>query len=284
MTSDRPMLQVENASVSFGGLRALKDVSIEAREGEITALIGPNGAGKSTLLGAVSGFTRLDEGQVSFRGRDITGMRPHDGIRTGLARTFQDLEVMQRLTVAENVLLGFPDQPAERLSRLLFTPRSVRRQHRETVQRTVDLLHYVGLLDRADTLASDLSYGEQKMLVVARLLATGADMLMLDEPGAGLPDVNLHQIGSVLRQAVTDGRTVLLVDHNMDLIMNYADRVTVLHHGQVIATGTPAQIQADQSVIDVYFSRSHTADEAEGSQDQTPAPTTDPANGATHAP
>ena len=185
-------------------------------------------------------------------------MPPHRGVGFGLARTFQDLEVMQRLTVAENVLLGFPNQPAERLSRLLFTPWVAHRAHRETLQKTVDLLHHVGLLDRADTLASDLSYGEQKLLVVARLLATGADMLMLDEPGAGLPDVNLHQIGSLLRDAVAGGRTVLLVDHNMDLIMNYADRVTVLHHGQVIASGTPAEIQANKAVIDVYFSRSHT--------------------------
>lgn len=279
--TDRPMLEVEHASVSFGGLRALKDVSIQAQEGKVTALIGPNGAGKSTLLNAVSGFTRLDEGRVTFQGQDITGMRPHHGVGLGLARTFQDLEVMQRLTVAENVLLGFPDQPAERLSRLLLTPWIANRHHRETVQKTVDLLHHVGLLERADTLASDLSYGEQKLLVVARLLATGADMLMLDEPGAGLPDVNLHQIGSVLREAVAGGRTVLLVDHNMDLIMNYADQVTVLHHGQVIASGTPAQIQADQSVIDVYFSRSHTTTE-EPDEQSAPAATTSQ-NGASDA-
>lgn len=257
------MLTVEHASVRYGGLRALNDVSIEVPQGQITALIGPNGAGKSTLLGAVSGFTRIDEGRITFRGQDITAMRPSQAVSLGLARTFQDLEVLQRLTVAENVLLGFPRQRGTRLSRLMFTPRASNRDYRENVQRTVDLLDYVGLLDRADALAADLSYGEQKLLVVARLLATGADLLMLDEPGAGLPAVNLHQIGAVLRRAVADGKTVLLVDHNMDLIMQYADRVTVLHHGQVIATGTPAQIQADPSVIDVYFSRAHT----------TPAPT-----------
>lgn len=259
-----PMLTVEHASVRFGGLRALNDVSIEVPEGQITALIGPNGAGKSTLLGAVSGFTRIDAGRITFRGQDITALRPSRAVSLGLARTFQDLEVLQRLTVAENVLLGFPRQLATRLPRLLFTPRASNRDYRENVQRAVDLLAYVGLLERADTLASDLSYGEQKLLVVARLLATGADLLMLDEPGAGLPAVNLHQIGAVLRRAVADGKTVLLVDHNMDLIMQYADRVTVLHHGQVIATGTPTEIQADPRVIDVYFSRSHTAPEQAG--------------------
>lgn len=260
-----PMLQVEHVSVRYGGLRALDDVSIEVPEGQITALIGPNGAGKSTLLGAVSGFTRVDEGRVAFRGQDITMMRPSEAIGMGLARTFQDLEVLQQLTVAENVLLGIPGQSSKRISRIFFTPRAASRNHREAVQKTVDLLARVGLLDRADAMASDLSYGEQKLLVVARLLATGADLLMLDEPGAGLPDVNLHQIGAVLRQAVADGKTVLLVDHNMDLIMQYADRVTVLHHGRVIATGAPAEIQADTSVIDVYFSRSHSTPEEEES-------------------
>lgn len=249
------MLEVDRVSVRFGGLRALDDVSLHAREGEITALIGPNGAGKSTLLGTVSGFTRADTGRVAFRGQDITGMRPSESVGLGLARTFQDLEVLPQLTVAENVLLGFPRQLSTKLWRLFLTPRAANRDHRETVQRTLDLLVQVRLADRADALAADLSYGEQKLLVIARLLATGADMLMLDEPGAGLPDANLHQLGALLRQAVTDGRTVLLVDHNMDLIMNYADRVTVLHHGRVIASGTPAEIQADPRVIDVYFSR-----------------------------
>lgn len=255
------LLRAESISISFGGLRALRDVSIDVEEGKVTALIGPNGAGKSTLLNAISGFTDLDQGTVTFRGQDITGMRPSQGVHTGLARTFQDLEVMERLTVAENVLLGLPDHLPERLSALLFTPWRANRRRRAMLQRTVELLEYVGLLDRADALASDLSYGEQKLLVVARLLATGVDLLMLDEPGAGLPAVNLHQIGAVLRRAVDEGKTVLLVDHNMDLIMQYADRVTVLHHGQVIASGTPAEIQANQDVIDVYFSRSHAADE-----------------------
>lgn len=261
---NQPMLEVQHASVQFGGLRALNDVSLEVPEGKITALIGPNGAGKSTLLGAISGFTRLTEGEVHFRGKNITHMRPSQAIGLGLARTFQDLEVMQRLTVAENVLLGIPDQKAKKLSRLLLTPFATRRDHHEAVQKTVDLLAYVDLLDRADSMASDLSYGEQKLLVVARLLATGADLLMLDEPGAGLPDVNLHHVGAVLRRAVEDGKTVLLVDHNMDLIMQYADQVTVLHHGQVIATGSPREVQADPRVIDVYLSRSHPKTEEVG--------------------
>lgn len=257
------MLEVENVSVRFGGLRALSNVSIAVPAGKITALIGPNGAGKSTLLGVISGFTPVSDGRIRFRDRDITSMRPFEAVGYGMARTFQDLEVLEHLTVAENVLLGLPNQKSKRLWRLLFTPRAANRDYRQQVQRTVDLLAYVGLLDRADTLASDLSYGEQKLLVVARLLATGADLLMLDEPGSGLPDVNLHQIGSVLQRAVDDGKTVLLVDHNMDLIMTYADYVTVLHHGEVIASGTPTEVQADPRVIDVYFSRSHEAPEGD---------------------
>jgi ABC-type branched-subunit amino acid transport system ATPase component len=255
----QPILEVTGASVVFGGLRAVDGVTLSVPERSVSAIIGPNGAGKSTLLNAVSGFTRLTAGRVSFRGRDISRMASHKAVGLGMARTFQDLEVMQRLTVAENVLLGFQQQPAERLSRLFLTPGATRRAHRATVQETVNVLDRVGLLDRADVLASELSYGEQKLLVVARLLATDADLLMLDEPGAGLPDANLHQIGAILRETAAAGRAVLLVDHNMDLVMTYADHVTVLHHGQVIAAGTPKDIQADQRVIDVYFSRSKDA-------------------------
>lgn len=255
MDAPEPVLRVRSMSVRYGGLKALDRVSLDVEEQAVTALIGPNGAGKSTLLNAVSGFCPLSAGTVTMRGRDVSGIPAHHAVRTGMARSFQDLEVMQQLTVAENVLLGFRGQPSERLWRLLLTPRRVRRAHRETVRATLEILAQVGLLERADTLASELSYGEQKLLTVARLMATDAELLMLDEPGAGLPTENLHQIGTLLRDMVARGRSVLLVDHNMDLVMAYADRVTVLHHGQVIASGAPEAIRADPRVVDVYFAR-----------------------------
>lgn len=250
-----PLLEVAGASVLFGGLAALDDVSLAVAPHTITALIGPNGAGKSTLMNAITGFRPLSAGQVRFRGADITGVASHHAVGLGMARTFQDLEVMQRLTVAENVLLGLQDQPGERLGSLLLAPRRTRRRHLADVQRVLDILALVGIVEQADVVASELSYGQQKLLVLARLLATDADLLMLDEPGAGLPAVNLHQIGTILRGMVDRGKTVLLVDHNMELIMTYADHVVVLHHGKVIASGPPKVVQADPRVIDVYFSR-----------------------------
>lgn len=256
MNNVSAILQVEAACVRFGGLDAVKDVSITIPEGKVTALIGPNGAGKSTLLSAISGFQPLTSGRVVLRDRDITYMRAHQGSALGMARTFQDLEVMERLTVAENVLLGFGSPKGEQLWRLFLTPRACYRERQELLGRTQEILERVGLLDRADTLAADLSYGEQKMLTLARLLATDADLLMLDEPGSGLPAAHLHQIGSVLGEIAADGRSVILVDHNMDLVLTYADHVVVLHHGQVIATGTPAEIKQNPQVMDVYFSRS----------------------------
>src|SRR5690606_9867796 len=208
MTTE-PILSVRDLSVRFGGLKALDRVSLDVPRQRLTALIGPNGAGKSTLLNAVSGFCRPAAGTVIFRGQDISRIPPHHAVRVGMARTFQDLEVMQRLTVTENVLLGYGNQPAERLTRLFFTPLRTRRAHRATGRKTVDILARVGLLDRADSLASELSYGEQKLLTVARLLATDAELLMFDEPGAGLPAENLHQIGTLLREMVAEGRTVV---------------------------------------------------------------------------
>lgn len=251
-----PILEVDGASVLFGGLAALNDVSLSVPAGRITALIGPNGAGKSTLMNAITGFQSLTAGQVRFRGQNVTGIAPHDSVGIGFARTFQDLEVMLRLTVAENVLLGLQGQNGERLTSLFLTPRRTRRYFRADVQRVLDILKLVGIAEHADVLASELSYGQQKLLVLARLLATDAELLMLDEPGAGLPATNLHQIGSILRNMVAQGKTVLLVDHNMELIMTYADHVVVLHHGEIIASGTPEDVQGDPKVIDVYFSRS----------------------------
>lgn len=250
-----PILAIDRATVRFGGLAALDEVSVDVDPGKITALIGPNGAGKSTLMDAITGFRRLTAGSIRFRGADITGLPSHRAVGLGMARTFQDLEVMQRLTVAENVLLGLQDQPGERIISLLLKPRSTRRRHLEDVQRVINILSLVGLAANADVLASELSYGQQKLLVLARLLATDADLLMLDEPGAGLPSANLHQIGKILRGMLDEGKTVLLVDHNMELIMTYADHVVVLHHGKVIAAGPPEVVQADPRVIDVYFSR-----------------------------
>ena len=248
-----PLLRTERVGVRFGGLVALEDVSIDVEPNIITALIGPNGAGKSTLLHAISGFQPVTSGRVMLRGADITSLPAHARIGLGMARTFQDNEVLPRLTVLENTLLGIQGQSGERVWRLVLTPRQVRRQKRASVERALDILDSLGLRALADRMAGALSYGQQKLLVLARMLATDADLFMLDEPGAGLSSRYIDQVGEALCKMVTLGKTVVLVDHNMRLIMNYAQRVVVLHHGQVIARGTPEEIKAHPEVLDCYL-------------------------------
>ena len=248
-----PLLRTERVGVRFGGLVALEDVSIDVEPNIITALIGPNGAGKSTLLHAISGFQPVTSGRVMLRGADITSLPAHARIGLGMARTFQDNEVLPRLTVLENTLLGIQGQFGERVWRLVLTPQQVRRQKRASVERALAILDSLGLKSLADRMAGALSYGQQKLLVLARMLATDADLFMLDEPGAGLSSRYIDQVGEALCKMVTLGKTVVLVDHNMRLIMNYAQRVVVLHHGQVIARGTPEEIKAHPEVLDCYL-------------------------------
>lgn len=251
-----PLARAEHISVSFGGLQALVGVSLAVPSNRVTALIGPNGAGKSTLLDVLSGFRRPRTGRVWFDGRDVTNTAPHTRARLGMVRTFQDVEVLRRLTSFENTLVGFPAQLGENLWRLLTSPRPVRKQQSIHRRRALELLDAVGLADKADLRSGDLSYGDQKLLVLARLLASDASLLMLDEPGAGLPGPLVEKLGALLRRAVAEfGKTVLLIDHNMDLVLNYADAVTVLHHGQLVASGTPNQIRADPEVRRVYLAR-----------------------------
>lgn len=247
------LLRTEGVGVRFGGLVALEDVSIDIEPNRITALIGPNGAGKSTLLHAVSGFLRPTAGRVWLRGADITALPAHARIGLGMARTFQDNEVLPRLTVLENTLLGIQSQAGEQVRRLLFSPAQVRRQRQESIARALAILDSLGLKELADRMAGALSYGQQKMLVLARLLATDADLFMLDEPGAGLSSRYIDQVGEALHRMAELGKTVVLVDHNMRLIMNYAHRVVVLHHGQLIAHGTPDEIKAHPEVLECYL-------------------------------
>lgn len=246
-------LSVQGVSRAFGGLQAVSRVSLDVARGSVTAVIGPNGAGKSTLLHLISGFIPVDEGTVRINGRDVTKLPPWRRAAYGMARTFQDLEVFERLTVLENVALAVPAPVGGSPLRLLLRPRGYRDERRAVRAEALRHLETVGLADRADDKAHDLSYGDQKLLIIARLLATGRDLLLLDEPGAGLSVSAIDELGLLLRRLAADGRTVVVVDHNMRLILDYSDYVYVLHHGTLIAHGTPAKIRADAQVISVYL-------------------------------
>ncbi len=262
MPGEPPFLRARGITVRFGGLTAVRDASIDVTPGTITALIGPNGAGKSTLLDVLSGFRKPAVGDVRFRDRDLLRTSPHRLVELGVARTFQNVEVFGLLTAAENVALAVPGRDGESVTTLVTRPRKSRasREHALAVAR--ELLAEVGIARFADELAGQLSYGVQKMLVLARLMATGAELLMLDEPGAGLARTSLDDLAGHMRRLVAgSGKTILFVDHNMQLVLDIADFVYVLHHGEVIAGGTPDQIRANRQVADVYLSGESGTDE-----------------------
>jgi ABC-type branched-subunit amino acid transport system ATPase component len=246
-------LSVERLEVSFGGLRALRDCGFTVEKGRITCLVGPNGAGKTTIFNAITGFLKPDAGTVSFLGRSLDGMKPRAIVAAGIARTFQNLRLFADLTAVDNVAVALPDQAGEEPLAAIFRPIRVARSRRARRVDALRILDHVGLANRADSFVRNLSYGEQKLLTVARVLATGAELLLLDEPASGLSAAALDQIMALLRQLQNDGKTLLVVEHNTRVVQQIADEVLFLHQGHLMARGTPEQIVGDPALAEIYF-------------------------------
>jgi branched-chain amino acid transport system ATP-binding protein/branched-chain amino acid transport system permease protein len=248
---------VANAlTVRFGGLNALSNVSLRVKGGEIHALIGPNGAGKSTFVNTISGFYRPDEGRCELDGVELTGRRSVEIARLGLARTFQNTELFGKLSVLENVMVGYDRRLSYGLLHaLLRTPRMLREEY-ECRRVAIGLLGFVGLSRYANEAAGFLPFGLQRRLEIARALAGKPRLLLLDEPAAGLTTQEIDDLEAMIRQIAGLGISVLLIEHHVDLIMVLADTVTVLDYGQVIASDSPAVIQNDPRVIEAYFGTS----------------------------
>ena len=241
-------LRAANISKSFGGVHAVQNVSIEVPENSIFALIGPNGAGKSTLLNLLSGIYQPDAGQLYFQEQDLIGLPAHRRVRLGLARTFQKIRLFKQLTLLENVRAGFHiHQDAPFWEYLLRG--NTGRFHKEALE----LLEFVGLAARAHERAGALPYGQQRMLEIARALATRPRLFMLDEPAAGLNAAEMEFLLGRLEQMRSRGITVLVVEHNMDLVMNVAQRVFVMDHGVALFEGAPRDVQANPAVIAAYL-------------------------------
>ena len=247
-------LAVEDVSIAFGGLAALSGVSFEAADGEILALIGPNGAGKSTVFNVVSGLYRPSSGRVIFDTIDLLRVPPHEIARHGLARTFQNTEVFKPLTALDNVLVGEHRRlRAGPLAALAWLPR-VGREEREARARAHALLSRLGLADVADVEAGSLPLGRQKRLEMARALATGPRCLLLDEPAGGLNPTETRALMELIVRLRDELRlTLVIVEHDMDLVMSISDRVVVLHYGKKIAEGKPREIAGDPTVLDAYL-------------------------------
>jgi branched-chain amino acid transport system ATP-binding protein len=248
------ILEIRGMTRRFGGLVAVNNISFSVREGAIFGIIGPNGAGKTTLFNLITGLTPPSSGQLRYRGEDITGLRPHRIAARGIARTFQNIRLFGNLSALQNVMIaqhvhtrsgvlagifGFPPAPAE---------------ERETRARALELLDMVALADRAEIKARNFAYGDQRRLEIARALALQPNVLMLDEPAAGMNSTERQGLSAFIRE-VRDkfDLTILLIEHHVPLVMGLCDRIAVLDFGQLIALGDPAQVQHDPAVIEAYL-------------------------------
>ncbi len=247
------LLTVDSLAKAFGGIQALYNVSFAVATGSIHAVIGPNGAGKTTLFNVITGAYAPEEGRVIYDHLEIQGKKVHEVVAHGIARTFQNVELFGSMTVLENVLVGHHVRmECGFLGAIGRWPR-VRREEREARERARELLALVGLESVANHRSTDLPFGWQRFLEIARALATQPRLLLLDEPASGLNAVETQQLGELLQRIRSQGLTLLLVEHDMDLTMTISDTIIVLHQGQKLAEGTPREIQANEAVISAYL-------------------------------
>jgi ABC-type branched-subunit amino acid transport system ATPase component len=247
------LLAIERLERVFGGVRAVDGASFEVREGEIHGLIGPNGAGKTTAINVISGLLAPTGGAVRLGGRDIQGLAPHRIAALGIARTFQNIRLFPELSARDNVLVGAHlVRRASLAARLLVLPSSAE-EERGARARAGELLERIGLSSRAHDRARNLSYGEQRRVEIARALAAEPRLLLLDEPTAGMNPVEVQAVAALIRSVAAGGRSVLLIEHNVKLVMDVCHRITVLDFGKVIAEGPPALVAKDPAVIAAYL-------------------------------
>jgi branched-chain amino acid transport system ATP-binding protein len=249
-----PILTVEKVSKSFGGLTAVKDMSLEVTPRTITGLIGPNGAGKTTLFNLIAGQYRLDTGTICYNGEHIEGLPPHKIFRKGICRTFQITRELKLMTVLENLMLVPSGQIGENLLFTWLRPWRVRTQERELREKALEVLRFVDLIDLKDEYAGNLSVGQKRLLELARTMMADPRLILLDEPGAGVNPTLMKRLVEYIRRLVDEYQmTIFLIEHDMDLVMNICDRVIVMNNGYKLAEGPPSMIRQDPRVLEAYL-------------------------------
>jgi branched-chain amino acid transport system ATP-binding protein len=248
------ILHIQSVSKHFGGVQAVRDCSLEVRSGSITGLIGPNGAGKTTLFNLITGFHRPDAGHIFLREEEITGLEPHEIFRKRLFRTFQIARDYREMTVLENLLIIPEHQIGEKIWNVWFRGRPIRNQERANVRKALQVLEFIELGDKKDLPAKYLSGGEKKLLEIGRMMMVELDMVLLDEPGAGVPPLMQNRILEHIRRLSQEqGLTLFIVEHDMDIIMNVCQTIIVMSDGSKLAEGTPRDIRSDERVVEAYL-------------------------------
>lgn len=252
----KTVLRTEHLGITFGGLKAVSDFNIEIKEGELVGLIGPNGAGKTTVFNLLTGVYKPTEGAIFLYDEKISGKKSHQVVQAGIARTFQNIRLFHQMTVIENVLVAFTKDIKYGLFSAIFRTKEFKRTEIELREKAIELLKIFSLDNKADVVASNLPYGEQRKLEIARALATDMKVLLLDEPAAGMnptETADLLKCIKIIREKF--GIAILLIEHDMSLVMNVCERIQVISFGQTIASGLPNEIANNQEVIEAYLGK-----------------------------